>query len=425
MNTYDVPAPRYTSYPTVPAWSAGFGAKDHLAALARASEPLSLYLHIPFCRERCLFCGCNVAIAKQRETADPYLERVEAELAIVSSVLGRRKLRSMHWGGGTPTFLDEAQLERVFDGISKHFELNGDLSIEIDPRVTTVAQLKKLRELGFDRVSMGVQDFDARVQQAIGRTQPRSDTAILLAAARLLGFTSVNFDLIYGLPHQTRESWQRTLDEVVDLEPDRIAVFAMAYVPNLKPHQRRLPILPEGADKLALFEQAVATFTAKGWDFIGMDHFARPEDDLARASRSGRLRRNFQGYTTDDAQIVGIGASSISDVGGAFAQNEVGLAKYYASIDAGQLATVRGLVRTRDDDVRGEIITDLMCNFRCDLGPGFDSEVERLRPFATDGLVELDGRAVRVTDRGRRYVRNVAMIFDAHLDPCATHAKAI
>jgi oxygen-independent coproporphyrinogen-3 oxidase len=272
---------------------------------------------------------------------------------------------------------------------------------------------------------MGVQDFDARVQQAIGRTQPRSDTAVLLGAARLFGFTSVNFDLIYGLPHQTRESWQRTLDEVVDLEPDRIAVFAMAYVPNLKPHQRRLPVLPEGEDKLALFEQAVSAFTANGWDFIGMDHFARPEDGLARASRSGRLRRNFQGYTTDDAQIIGIGASAISDVGGAFAQNEVGLAKYYGAIDAGRLSTVRGLARTGDDELRGAIIADLMCNFRCELGPGFAAELARLRTFSVDGLVEIEGRTVRVTDRGRRYVRNVAMIFDAHLDPGATHAKAI
>src|SRR5688572_13531511 len=200
MNAYDVPAPRYTSYPTVPAWSAGFSAKDHVAALARASEPLSLYLHIPFCRERCLFCGCNVAIAKRMETADPYLDRIERELEIVSSTLGRRRLRSMHWGGGTPTFLDETRLERAFAAIAEHFDLGTELSIEIDPRVTTVSQLKTLRELGFDRLSMGVQDFDARVQQAIGRKQPRSDTAILLAAARLLGFRSVNVDLIYGLP---------------------------------------------------------------------------------------------------------------------------------------------------------------------------------------------------------------------------------
>jgi oxygen-independent coproporphyrinogen III oxidase len=425
MIAYDVPAPRYTSYPTVPAWSEGFGASDHLAALSRASEPLSLYLHIPFCQERCLFCGCNVAIAKQRETADPYLDRVEAELAIVASVLGRRTLRSMHWGGGTPTFLDERQLQRVFAAVAKHFDLGTELSIEVDPRVTTVSQMRALRELGFDRLSMGVQDFDAHVQRAIGRTQPKSDTSILLAAARILGFRSVNFDLIYGLPNQTRASWQRTLDEVVDLEPDRIAVFAMAYVPNLKPHQRRLPVLPAGEDKLALFESAIATFTAKGWDFIGMDHFARPEDDLAQASRNGRLRRNFQGYTTDDAQIIGIGASAISDVGGAFAQNEVGLAKYYAAIDAGRLATVRGLARTRDDDLRGALIADLMCNFHCELGPGFEGELDRLRPFVADGAVAIDGNIVRVTDRGRRYVRNVAMVFDAHLDPGATHARAI
>jgi oxygen-independent coproporphyrinogen-3 oxidase len=425
MSAYDVPAPRYTSYPTVPAWSEDFGPEDHAAALARASDPLSLYLHIPFCRERCLFCGCNVAIAKRKESADPYLDHVEMELALVASSLGRRRLASMHWGGGTPTFLDEPRLERVFRAIEERFELTSDLSIEIDPRVTTVSQLETLRRLGFDRVSMGVQDFDPDVQQAIGRKQPRSETAILLEAARRLGFRSVNFDLIYGLPHQTPASWQRTLDAVAELAPDRIAVFAMAYVPALKPHQKRLPILPEGADKLALFEQALATFTSRGWEFIGMDHFAKPNDELARASREGRLRRNFQGYTTDDAQIVGIGASSISDVGGSFAQNEVPLGKYYATIEEGRLATVRGIRRTEDDERRGAIIADIMCNFRSQIGRGFEREIERLETLAADGLVEIDGAEVRVTDRGRRHVRNVAMVFDAHLDPRAIHAKAV
>ncbi len=426
MIAYDVPAPRYTSYPTVPAWSSAFGCDDHRSALERAGDPVSLYLHIPFCRERCWFCGCNVAVAKQASTADRYLDHVEEELRLVANALGRRRtLTAMHWGGGTPTFLDEPRLERVFRAIADRFDLGGDLSIEIDPRVTSVGQLELLRRLGFTRISMGVQDFDERVQEAIGREQPLEQTEVLLQAARRLELESVNFDVIYGLPHQTAESWGATLEKVVRLAPDRIAVFAMAFVPTLKPHQRRLALLPEGQEKLALFEQAVRTLTSFGWEFVGMDHFARPDDALAIASRAGRLRRNFQGYTTDESQVIGVGASAISDVGGAFAQNEVALAKYYAAIGSGRFATQRGLLRTGDDDRRGAIIADLMCNLFSRVGPEFERERARLAELERDGLVELDARSVRVTLRGRRFVRNVAMVFDAHLDPVATHARAV
>jgi oxygen-independent coproporphyrinogen-3 oxidase len=426
MNAYDVPAPRYTSYPTVPAWSEEFTASDYARALHRGRAALSLYVHVPFCEERCLFCGCNVVIAKTQERADEYLGHVEEELRLVGAALGeRRTAAAMHWGGGTPTFLDESRLERLFASIARRFDLGADLSVEIDPRVTTVSQLETLRRLGFTRVSMGVQDFDPVVQSAIGREQPIEQTETLLAAARRLRFASVNLDLIYGLPHQTPASWARTLDQVVELDPDRIAVFAMAYVPDLKPHQRRLPVLPEGEDKLRLFEQAVARLTGAGYRFIGMDHFAKPGDELAIASGEKRLRRNFQGYTTDTLEVIGVGASAISDVGGAFAQNHTALAKYYGAVASGRLATTKGIVRTTDDDRRGRIIADIMCNFEVALGAGWGQELSRLRRFEADGLVRIHGDRLVVTEEGKRFVRNVAMTFDAHLKPEAVHARAI
>lgn len=433
LETYDVPGPRYTSYPTAPEWTDAFGPADYAAALARGAtspEPLSLYVHIPFCWSMCSYCGCNVIVTRDRDRADAYLDLVEREIALVAERLGpRRAAAQLHFGGGTPTFLDEAQFERLWTAIGRHFTLTADAeaTVEINPSVTTRAQIEALRRLGVNRLSLGVQDFDPRVQEAIGRIQGFDETRALLDLARGLGYRSVNFDLIYGLPHQDPRSWARTLDRVVELAPDRLAVYSFAYVPEFKPHQRKLPqdALPRGADKLDLFRQAWKAFAAAGYRPIGMDHFAAPHDPLARAAVEGTLGRNFQGYTVQRApDTVAFGVSAISDIGGAFAQNPRRLSHYREALEAGRLPTVRGLALTEDDRRRRALITELMCNLEIELGPGaadtYAVELDGLVPLAADGLLDMltgpDGSiSLAVTPLGRLFLRNVAMPFDARL----------
>jgi oxygen-independent coproporphyrinogen-3 oxidase len=421
-------APRYTSYPTVPEWSSDFGPVDHAAALAEAAkspEPLSLYVHIPFCQELCSFCGCNVVITRDPARVARYLDAVVAELALTALRLGtRRRLTRIHFGGGTPTFLDEAQLSRLWSAIDQHFVVDGDaeVAIEIDPVVTRPEQLTLLARLGFNRLSMGVQDFDPAVQAAVCRIQSVAETRDAIAHARAVGFRSVNLDMIYGLPHQTPASFGRTMDQVIALQPDRVAVFSFAYLPAARPNQRRLPMaaVPTGADKLALLDVAQARLGGAGYRAIGIDHFALPHDELAVAQAQGQLWRDFQGYSVGRAaSTIGIGASAISDLGHAYAQNERALGRYEAAIAAGHQATVKGCWLDGDDRARRDIIVRLMCNGWVDLGPGgtdyFADELHTLAGYERDGLLELDGTTIALTTLGRTFARNVALVFDAYL----------
>jgi oxygen-independent coproporphyrinogen III oxidase len=426
----DVQGPRYTSYPTVADWMPDFDEHAHRRHLqaARAAgkdEPLSLYVHIPFCRQRCTFCGCNVVVAQDRSRADEYIDYLARELDLVADLLGdRRKLSQIHWGGGTPTFLSEAQIERLYREITARFQPlpDAETAIEIDPVETTPSQVSLLRSLGFNRMSIGIQDFDPTVQNAIARVQSIAETKAIIDEARRVGFGSVSFDLIYGLPHQTQESWRRSLGEVLRLRPDRVALYSFAFIPEVRPHQRRLPIadLPLGINKLALFGMAFDAFMDAGYVQIGMDHFALPEDELARARSERRLNRNFQGYTVSSAEdVVAFGVSAISDVQGAYAQNVQALRQYYARIDEGRLPTDRGIALDDDDRRRRDLIRELMCNFSADLGADgttyFARELDVLRAKENEGLFVKCGRRLELTELGRIFVRNVAMIFDARL----------
>jgi oxygen-independent coproporphyrinogen-3 oxidase len=427
---YDVAAPRYTSYPPVPAWTSAVDGEVYGGALEAAgrrapADPLSLYVHLPFCRALCTYCGCNVVVTRDPGAVDVYLDHVARELALVADRLGpRRSLSQIHWGGGTPTFLSEAQLERLWEEITRRFDVlpGAEVAIEVDPRVTTRAQIARLGALGFGRISLGVQDLDPVVQAAIGRRQSLAETRATIEAARASGFAAVNLDLVYGLPHQTPDTWARTLDEVVALAPDRLALYSFAYVPAQRPHQRRLPIaaLPAGGEKLALFLQARRALLGAGFSAIGFDHFARGQDELARAEAAGTLHRNFQGYTVKAApDVVAIGVTAISDLGDLYAQSVRTLPRYYAALDAGRLPTVRGIALTDDDRRRREVITALLCRFSVDLGEAgrarFAAELEALRDHERDGLVRMGGGRLEVTPVGRLFARNVASVFDAHL----------
>ncbi|HME90042.1 MAG TPA: oxygen-independent coproporphyrinogen III oxidase [Myxococcaceae bacterium] len=429
VTRYDRPGPRYTSYPTAPEWSDQFGRAEYAQKLVEAgrhaAEPLSLYFHIPFCRQMCTFCGCNVVIARDQSRADNYLECLSKEMEVVAALLGeRRSFSQLHFGGGTPTFLSEPQLARLWAMIRKHFQPTplAELAVEVNPLVTSASQLRLLRSFGFNRLSMGVQDFAPEVQQVIHRPQSFELTSTIVAEARRIGFRGINLDLIYGLPLQRPQTWQRTLEQVLKIRPDRLAVYSFAYVPKMKPHQRKLPqeAMPRGAAKLSLFRNAYNTFVTAGYRPIGMDHFALPEDELAIAQEARTLWRNFQGYTIRSAtDVVAFGASSISDVGGAYAQNAHRLADYSASIASSRLATERGIVLSEDDRRRREVITDLMCNFWVDLGAEgaayFAPELEELRELEDEGLLHIDGSEIQLTPLGRVFVRNVAMVFDAYL----------
>ncbi|MFO0728310.1 MAG: oxygen-independent coproporphyrinogen III oxidase [Myxococcota bacterium] len=428
LRRYDIPGPRYTSYPTVPEWTE-LSAEAHLAKLEeagrRVDEPLSLYVHVPFCAERCTFCGCNVVVARDRGRADGYIDRLAKEMDIVAEHLGRRRrVSEIHWGGGTPTFLSEDQLLRLHHEIAQRFSIDEDAaaSIEIDPVVTTPAQLGVLRWVGFNRLSMGVQDFSPAVQKAINRVQTVEETRRMVDEARRLGFTSVNFDLIYGLPLQTHESWQNTLADVLAMRPDRLAVYSFAFLPEQRPHQKRLSELPipTGDAKLELFRDAYQAFVEAGYRAIGMDHFALPGDELSKAQEQHRLRRSFMGYTASNtADCVAFGVSAISDIGGMYVQNVSSLPKYLSRLETGRLATERGFSCTPDDQRRRRVIEALMCNFWVDLGSDaktyYATELAELVPFEKEGLLKVSGNTVELTPTGRFLVRNVAMVFDAHL----------
>jgi oxygen-independent coproporphyrinogen-3 oxidase len=420
------PAPRYTSYPPIPAWSRGIGPSDYQSALAAAgsgAEPISLYVHLPFCPRRCLYCGCNVVITRQREKLDRYLDRLGGELALVGAPLGPgRSVTQLHLGGGTPNYLDAAQLERLWQAILHHFTIapGADLSIEADPRLATPEQFARLRALGFRRVSFGIQDLDPHVQRAIGRLQPEDLVRRAVEAAREAGFDGINVDLIYGLPEQTPERFRRTIAGVLRLAPERVACFGYAHVPDIQRHQLALERyhLPETLERFSLFRLAVQGFTAAGYDWIGLDHFSRQDDTLAAAWRDGRLHRNFNGYTTMPADhLIGLGMSAIGETAGLLVQNVNEHQAWEEAIAGGRFATARGHVLTPDDRRRRAAILSLMCRLELplELAEGLETELERLLAFGEDGLVERRSHAVIVTPMGRYFLRTLCTAFDAYL----------
>jgi oxygen-independent coproporphyrinogen-3 oxidase len=436
IKKYDRPGPRYTSYPTAVEFKETFGPDAYASHLARADAqkaPLSIYVHLPFCREMCRFCGCNVVATHDRTRADAYLDQLEKEVALVAARLpSRREASQLHWGGGTPTFLDEKQLVRCHEILARPFGFTKDVekAVEIDPAITTRSQIETLAKLGFNRISMGVQDFDAKVQEVVGRIQGEKETADLVQAARDCGFHGVNLDLIYGLPYQTPDTWKRTLERIIAIRPDRLAVFGFAYVPWAKPHQRLLPqeALPKTEQRVELFLAAVEAFTRAGYRLIGLDHFALKTDELAKAQDGGYLYRNFQGYTIRPApDTVAFGISSISDIGGAYVQNFHKLKEWGEKVEAGIIPVERGAAMSDDDVMRRFVINRVMCLLRLDLreveekfGKGPRDAIERdlragVKELQDDGLVTFDGTLLRVTPLGQLLVRNVAMLFDAYL----------
>ncbi len=432
---HDRPGPRYTSYPTAVEFHEGVGTGDYLERLAAADRlgdaPLSLYMHLPFCEQRCLFCGCHVIITRHRDVAEPYLELVKREVELLAERLpNRRRFAQLHLGGGTPTYFSPAQLTDLLGHTLRHFRPapGAELALEADPRVTTTGHIDALAELGFNRVSFGVQDLTPEVQESINRVQSLEETAALVEHAHRRGFRGINVDLIYGLPLQTPGSFERTVDSVIDLGVDRAAVYSFAFVPWVRGHQKKIEEaqLPDAGTKLALFAIARERFLRAGYEPIGMDHFARPDDELALAKHDGRLRRNFQGYAVipgDD--VLGIGISAIGDVRGAYVQNEKKLSTYEERIRAGVLPVMRGVKRSADDEVRRAVIHELMCNFRVDtaeisrrfeldFASYFAEDLALLAGFERDGLVRLGPGRIEATPAGELFVRNLAMCFDRY-----------
>ncbi|SAL25452.1 coproporphyrinogen III oxidase [Caballeronia terrestris] len=434
LDKYSAHGPRYTSYPTALQFTEPFDAGHYRRAASAGSGDLSLYFHIPFCDTVCFYCGCNKVATKNRAHARPYLDRLKRELSMQAALFDTtRPVSQLHWGGGTPTFLSHDEMAELMAATRDQFNLlpddQAENSIEVDPREASARTIRLLRDAGFNRLSLGVQDFDPRVQHAINRIQPREMTETVLDAARDSGFKSVSVDLIYGLPHQSVESFSRTLDAIVELAPDRLSVFGYAHMPSIFKMQRQMDeaALPSPAVRLAILERVIETLTRAGYVYIGMDHFALPGDELAFAQTAGTLQRNFQGYSTRaDCDLIGFGASSIGKVGDVYAQNARDLAGYAAAIESGQLAITRGVRLTADDRLRRDVITRLMCGAELrfdtiekahgvDFVATFADELERLKPLADDGLVAIGGDAIRILPAGRMLVRNVAMIFDRYL----------
>jgi oxygen-independent coproporphyrinogen-3 oxidase len=431
---YNRAGPRYTSYPTAPVWRDGFGpgdAEEVFRAADPAARPVSLYMHLPFCESLCLFCACNVVIQKNKSAAAPYLGSLQREISRVAQFVSRaRPVIQFHWGGGTPTYLSPAQLEDLFEFARARFTFAADaeIGVEVDPRVTSRAHLETLRRLGFNRLSMGIQDFHPEVQKAVHRIQPYEITRDLIAAARGLGFASINVDLIYGLPYQTAESFASSIDQVLTLQPDRVAMFSYAHVPWLKKQQGSFQkFLPEGMQKFRVFRSGLQRFLDAGYLYIGMDHFALPGDELAAAQKNRTLHRNFQGYTTKaGADLYGMGVSAISSVGRSYLQNYRDVPNYQAAVEKSGLAVMRGYHMTEDDRVRGAVISRILCHavlptaeieqeFALKFAEYFAPELQRLEEFCRDGLVEWSGSTLHITALGRVFIRNVAMLFDAHL----------
>ena len=435
---YDVPGPRYTSYPTVPAWRTPFGAAEYRQALGELArldqDPVSVYVHLPFCGYRCHYCACNVTVASRSDVVDRYLDQVERELDLVTAIVGRaRRVLQLHLGGGTPNVLTVEQFGRLGNMLERHFAFvpAAERSAEADPRLVTREQLDALRASGFQRISYGVQDFDPVVQAAIGRMQPEAVVRKAVELAREAGFEGINLDLIYGLPEQTAARFERTLDAALALAPGRVACYSYAHVPQGRHNQRLIDAaaLPSREDKFHLFRMTVDAFTGSGYEWIGMDHFARPTDDLARAARERRLHRDFMGYTARLApHLLAFGMSAIGDVAGRYVQNVPRTGKYQRVLDAGELPVERGHRLSDDDRSRRGAILHLMCNLELPhhlLPPPVEESHARLQPLVDDGLILARGLGYEVTPIGRYFLRNIAMALDVYLPQQLAAARPV
>lgn len=441
IRRYDLSGPRYTSYPTAVQFSETFGSRDCIKAsddVKKSTEPLSLYVHLPFCAHVCYYCACNKVITKHREKAQPYLDRLYKDIASQASLFsGHRVVEQLHWGGGTPTFIAEDQMVELMSVLRTNFTLldddSGDYSIEIDPREASKSILRTLRDIGFNRVSLGVQDFEPKVQKAVNRVQSEQETQFVLDTSREFGFKSINMDLIYGLPFQTAETFRNTLEKVITMSPDRLSIFNYAHMPHRFMPQRRISEndLPTPDQKLTILHQTIERLIEAGYEYIGMDHFAKPQDELAIAQKNGKLHRNFQGYTTHkDCDLVSMGVSSISQVGLSYYQNHHDIETYMSSIDSGELPVKRGVWLTNDDFIRKDLIMQLICHFELDIEAFekrhklnftdyFKEEEARLQGFIKDGLIAVDNRRIVVNTSGRLLIRAICQIFDNYIPSTA------
>ena len=437
IKRYDLSGPRYTSYPTAVQFDPELSAADLVSqgqSSVDPSAPLSLYVHIPFCEHVCYYCACNKVITRNRKKAQPYLDTVYQEMAKLSQWYSNdRTVTQLHWGGGTPTFISHEQMIELMGQMRKHFKLldddSGDYSIEIDPREASLETIKVLREIGFNRISLGLQDIDPKVQEAVNRVQSVEQTAAILEEARRLGFRSLNLDLIYGLPYQTLDGFNATLDKVIEMNPDRLSVFNYAHLPDRFRPQRHIDeaALPNAETKLAILESTINKLLAAGYVYIGMDHFAKPDDELAIAQRTGNLHRNFQGYTTHaECDLIAMGVSAISQIGSVYYQNEHEMQAYADAVDSQQHAIKRGVSLSWDDIIRRHVITQLICHFELDKqriadqhGIDFDTyfaqALDELQLFVEDGLITLDQQRIVVTPSGRLLIRRICMAFDAYI----------
>ena len=440
LRRFDVPGPRYTSYPTADRFVEAFKHDDYVGALQQRAEgamvggkkPLSLYVHIPFCESVCYYCACNKVITKHHERAQEYLDALEAEVGMHVALLGNQQsVTQLHFGGGSPTFLSDDELTRLMTRLKTAFRIvpGAEVSIEVDPRTVSPQRLRHFRDIGFNRISFGVQDFDPDVQKAVHRVQPYDSVRELMVSARELGYESINVDLIYGLPKQHPESFSQTVRQVAELRPDRIALYAYAHLPLRFKPQRRIDSadLPTAAERIAMLSGALSGFIGHGYTYIGMDHFALPNDALAAAKRQGRLHRNFQGYSTQpDCDLIGLGVSSIGRMGATYSQNAKTLPEYYDAIRQGIFPIVRGLALSRDDLLRRAVIMAIMCQGRLEfesielahlikVPEYFRAELASLAPYVEMGLVVQEPGAIQVTAQGWFFVRAVAMLFDRHL----------
>lgn len=437
---YNISGPRYTSYPTALEFTENYQGSDYLTCLNElpADKSLSLYIHIPFCQNICYYCACNKIITKHKSQAEQYVDNLVKEIHLVAAEVGDNKLRQIHWGGGTPTYLSIEQIAAIMKAIRESFEVpdeaSTEISIEIDPRAIAIDDIKHLAELGFNRMSMGVQDFDIKVQEAVNRVQSFEMTRDMIVEARKYGFKSINLDLIYGLPFQNKQTFEQTLKLVMDISPDRISVFNYAHLPHRFKPQRRISSenLPSAVEKLSIFQFIIEKLQENGYLYIGMDHFAKPDDELAIAQKEGCLHRNFQGYTThEEYQLIGVGVSSIGSINGHYHQNVKDVEPYYAALEKNQLPSWRGVKVNNDDLLRKRVIFDLICHFELDMArvdkefsidfeQYFKTELSMLEPFIEDQLVNVTERKIQVTNRGRLLIRNICMVFDAYLNELHT-----
>lgn len=451
LQKYDRPLPRYTSYPPATELKPEFDELDFRTAIAVGNHkqtPISLYCHIPFCETACYFCGCNTIITQRRELADPYLNYLARHIEQVADLIDtNRKVHQLHWGGGTPNYLNLSQIEFLWNTLNRHFSLDpaAEVSIEINPRYVDKNYIFFLKSLGFNRISFGIQDFNPEVQAAVNRIQPESMLFDVMSWIKEAGFESINVDLIYGLPHQTLYTFKETVQKTIELNPDRIAVFNFAYVPWIKPVQRKISqeALPPASEKLEILQMTIAELTEKEYVFIGMDHFAKPNDELTIAQRAGKLHRNFQGYTTKpESDLFGFGITSISMLHDVYIQNHKRLKEFYGAIDAGALPIEKGVTLSQDDIIRRTIIMELMCQFQLsqqdieekyhlgfdiDFDDYFWREIPQLKTLEADGLVKLYSDGIEITPIGRLLIRNIASVFDAYLGErkAGTFSKSI